>query len=112
MKAKFKGIIKKAFQVQQYGQTKIVKLEVLEPPRLDEFGEPIGKPQTHLISVINSAIERCLPEAVKEAVKMNDVNIEDGGKCELTVYINSRTFEHEGETIHRTELAAAEITFI
>lgn len=112
MKAKFKGVIKKAFQIQKFGQTEIIKIEVLEPARLDEFGEPIGKPQTHLISVINSAIKRCLPENVIEAAKINDVIIDEGGKAELTIYINSRTFEHDGATIHRTELSAAEIVFM
>jgi len=111
MKVTFKGIVKKGHQLEQYGNTKVLRIEVMEPGRVNEFGDKIGNDQTHLINVLNKNIEK-LPANMVEAAQTNDVEIDQGGKAELVCYVNSRTFEHEGRQVFRTELSLADITFI
>ena len=111
MKASFKGILTNVKQIKVYEKSKILKLEVTEPGKTNEFGESVNQAQVHLITVMNRSLE-LIPEVVRTAAEKNDVEIKPQAKVEVTVYVNSRKFNMEGKDYYKTELYLADIKFL
>lgn len=111
MKATFKGLLTGVKQIKVYENSKLLKLEVTEPGKTNEFGEPVNQAQPHVITVMGRGFHM-IPEEVIKAATENDVNIDPIAKVEVTVYVNSRNFEMDGKQYNKTELYLADIKFL
>ena len=111
MKANFKGLLTAVQQIKVYENSKLLKLEVTEPGKTNEFGEPVSQSQPHIITVMGRGFH-LIPEEVLKAAQDNNVNIEPIAKVDVTVYVNSRTFTMDGKDYNKCELYLADIKFL
>ena len=111
MKANFKGLLTAVKQIKVYENSKLLKLEVTEPGKTNEFGEPLTQAQPHVITVMGRGFHM-IPEEVIKAATDNDVNIEPIAKVDVTVYVNSRNFTMDGKDYNKCELYLADIKFL
>ena len=111
MKANFKGLLTAVKQVKVYENSKLLKLEITEPGKTNEFGEPLSQAQPHIITVMGRSFN-LIPDEVLKAAIDNDVNIEPIAKVDVTVYVNSRNFNMDGKEFNKCELYLADIKFL
>jgi len=111
MKAQFKGLLTAVKQIKVYENSKLLKLEITEPGKTNEFGEPLSQAQPHVITAMGRTFHM-IPEEVLKAANDSDVNIEPIAKVEVSVYVNSRNFTMDGKEFNKCELYLADIKFL
>jgi len=113
MKANFKGLLTgvKQIKIFENSGSKMLKLEITEPGRMNQFGEQISEGQPHIITVMGRSMD-LIPNEVKDAAEQSDVKVEPIAKVDVWVYVNSRSFTIDGKDFNKTELFLADIKFL
>lgn len=112
-KVKMKGLLIAVSKIETYqnksgvGETKVVKLQFMEPGRTDDFGEKVGEGQIFEVRAMNSRIEK-LPPVILELIK-NPVDdlmiIQERPKVIIEAYVNSRLVKTDTKEFYALELS-------
>lgn len=116
MKANLKGYLISAEKIETFTkdnrETRVLTMMVIEPARVNEFGEPVTKDQKHQIKVINKNIDK-LPAALVKACTDQRQELEPVAKVNLSLYINSRQFNtKEGVETTASDLIMSDIEIL